>query len=44
MAPDLCILILKGFRLSVFTVPGRDTKQYDEGQHGPQLFICPRQE
>lgn len=30
MAPDLRILILKGFRLSVFTVPGRDTKQCDE--------------
>lgn len=31
MAPDLGILILKGFRLSVFTVPGRDTKECDEG-------------
>lgn len=31
MAPDLGILILKGFRFSVFTVPGRDTMECDEG-------------
>lgn len=31
MAPDLGILILMGFRFSVFTVPGRDTMECDEG-------------